>query len=444
MKIFKTGQKNTGRRHLRIPLSIKALLLFAALILFLNILAWNSVRFDDWYLASVFPIWVGTYGRLSGLAAFSVGEVLIVIAVIWVLLIIPVLFIKKIRRKFLIVTAWTIAVVLLIFTLNCFIVYHAHGYPKPELSAEEREQRYSAENLASLRDYIVEQCNTLAESVPRDDTGTVVFEGTDYTGSGRVSFEVRDEIAQESIRCMQRLSADFPLLSGYYPKPKGMFFSDLCSQMNMRGYYFPFSMEANYNTNMTVLNYPSCMTHELAHLKGYMLEDDCSMLAFLACLRSDDPAFRYSGYLSVLNYVDNDFYASIGKDRDEYDSHVAISDLVRSDNTFLVPDEKDRIEEESPLDTEKVTQATKTVSDESMKANGVKTGWNSYNEVVKLLLDWYADGGTDGKTASAVLPQRGICLKALLMQVFQTAASVLSHRLPHSAKPHPRFCLSEV
>ena len=35
-------------------------------------------------------------------------------------------------------------------------------------------------------------------------------------------------------------------------------------------------------------------------------------------------------------------------------------------------------------------------------------------------------------------------LKALLMQVFQTAASVLSHRLPHSAKPHPRFCLSEV
>ncbi len=36
-----------------------------------------------------------------------------------------------------------------------------------------------------------------------------------------------------------------------------------------------------------------------------------------------------------------------------------------------------------------------------MKANGVKTGWNSYNEVVKLLLDWYADGGTEGRTAGA-------------------------------------------
>jgi uncharacterized membrane protein HdeD (DUF308 family) len=30
-------------------------------------------------------------------------------------------------------------------------------------------------------------------------------------------------------------------------------------------------------------------------------------------------------------------------------------------------------------------------------------------------------------------------LKVLLMQDFQTAASVLMHRLPHSAKPHPRI-----
>ena len=38
-----------------------------------------------------------------------------------------------------------------------------------------------------------------------------------------------------------------------------------------------------------------------------------------------------------------------------------------------------------------------------------------------------------------ILPQRGISLKVLLMQDFQTAASVLKHRLPHSAKPHSRI-----
>ncbi len=30
-------------------------------------------------------------------------------------------------------------------------------------------------------------------------------------------------------------------------------------------------------------------------------------------------------------------------------------------------------------------------------------------------------------------------LKAALIRRFQTAASVLKHRLPHSAKPHPRI-----
>ncbi|MDY2945774.1 MAG: hypothetical protein SOU32_08950, partial [Lachnospiraceae bacterium] len=43
------------------------------------------------------------------------------------------------------------------------------------------------------------------------------------------------------------------------------------------------------------------------------------------------------------------------------------------------------------------------------------------------------------KSHPRILPQRGISLKVLLMQDFQTAASVLKHRLPHSAKPHPRI-----
>ena len=34
---------------------------------------------------------------------------------------------------------------------------------------------------------------------------------------------------------------------------------------------------------------------------------------------------------------------------------------------------------------------------------------------------------------------QGIRLKAALIRRFQTAASVLSHRLPHSAKPHPQI-----
>ena len=43
----------------------------------LNVMAWNSTSFCDWYIANVFPIWVNTYGRLTGMFPFSVGEWLI-------------------------------------------------------------------------------------------------------------------------------------------------------------------------------------------------------------------------------------------------------------------------------------------------------------------------------------------------------------------------------
>ena len=32
----------------------------AVITVFLNILAWNSTAFSDWYIAHIFPLWVNT------------------------------------------------------------------------------------------------------------------------------------------------------------------------------------------------------------------------------------------------------------------------------------------------------------------------------------------------------------------------------------------------
>ena len=50
----------------------------------LNVIAWNSTAFCDAYITYIFPIWVNTYGRLTGLFPFSVGEWLIVAGVVLV------------------------------------------------------------------------------------------------------------------------------------------------------------------------------------------------------------------------------------------------------------------------------------------------------------------------------------------------------------------------
>ena len=58
---------------------------------------------------------------------------------------------------------------------------------------------------------------------------------------------------------------------------------------------------------MYITNMPFTICHELAHLKGYIYEDEANFIAFMACINSDNLFFQYSGYLNVLNYVSKDF-----------------------------------------------------------------------------------------------------------------------------------------
>ena len=132
------------------------------------------------------------------------------------------------------------------------------------------------------------------------------------------------------------------------------------------------------------------MCHELAHTHGYIYEDEANLLGFLACIHSEDEAFQYSGWLGVLNYVDNAFYRNVG--RQTYRAHLTISETVRSDNEFLSKTAWEQVEKNAVLSTETVKAAADTYLDTTLKANGVSSGKASYEHVVGLLLEYF-----DGK-----------------------------------------------
>ena len=60
--------KKSHKKSFRIYLSIVAVLLL------LQVVAWSSRSLSDAYIDYIFPIWVNTYGRITGLFPFSVGE----------------------------------------------------------------------------------------------------------------------------------------------------------------------------------------------------------------------------------------------------------------------------------------------------------------------------------------------------------------------------------
>ena len=381
----------------------KIYFIIVGMVVLLNIIAWSSEAFCDWYIRYVFPVWVNTYGRLTGLFPFSVGEWLIVAGVFLVIAAVILMIasafrwiIRRCRARhvdkqdkssraphvtrpsvtrgrgrfdklccgFYTFFAWVLLAVLVLMTLNCTILYHATPFSEKYFAiekatddvnentdtgntAETKKGTYTLQDLTALRNILVEKCNELSGQMQRTEEGEIIYEGN---------------MRKKAISDMQALGETYDALQGFYPMPKPLYFSDFVSQQYMLGYYFPFSMEANYNKVAYVTNLPVTMCHELAHLKGYIQEDEANFIGFLACISSDDLLFQYSGYLSVLNYVNNDFYEAVGEDYERYMAEVQIDRQVYEDAVFV---------------------------ETSLKLNGVDDGMVAYSRVVDLLLQWY-------------------------------------------------------
>lgn len=379
---------------------------FLGIILF-NLIVRMSRTFSDRYTAVIFPIWGKTLGRLTSLFPFSVGEWAILFGLGWLFVLMILLILwgaeslrqrRRSRRKRNLQTdektadpaeqtdasarPWsrrakrmlsrTINLLLgigVIMSLNCFVLYQC-----TPIDPAAGSRSYTQPELAALRDLIVTECNERSLQVPRDPSGEVIFTG------------VPEEEARAALNTLgHRL---LPRLSGWSVRPKTFFFSDFISQQHMMGYYFPFTMEANINGRMETLNKPFAMCHELAHTHGYLYEDEANLIGFLACLSSDDPVFVYSGYLGVLNYVNNDFYRSAGKE--VYATHPAISDQVWLDARFLSEESWAAVEKHALIDTETVHTAADTFIDQNQKLNGIADGKASYTRVVGLLLSYYS------------------------------------------------------
>ena len=408
----------------------KIYFIIAGMAVFLNVIAWSSEAFCDWYIRYVFPVWVNTYGRLTGLFPFSVGEWLIVAGVFLVIAAVILMIasafrwiIRRCRARhvdkqdecssashvtrpsvtrgrgrfdkfccgFYTFFAWVLLAVFVLMTLNCTILYHATPFSEKYFAtekatddvnentdtgntAETEKSTYTLQDLTALRNMLVEKCNELSGKMLRTEDGEIIYEGN---------------MGKKAISDMQALGETYDALQGFYPMPKPLYFSDFVSQQYMLGYYFPFSMEANYNKVAYVTNLPVTMCHELAHLKGYIQEDEANFIGFLACISSDDLLFQYSGYLSVLNYVNNDFYEAVGEDYERYMAEVQIDRQVYEDAVFVRKEDWDRIEKEAVVDTEVVDAVSTGFVETSLKLNGVDDGMVAYSRVVGLLLQWY-------------------------------------------------------
>ena len=357
-----------------------------ALIIFciaMNVAAYLSSRFSGWYMREIFPEISSVFARLTSLLPFSLGEVLIIIALVGVplsLIALIVLLIakrksrdsrRKIGRVYAYIYAWIFVYIILTETLNCFVFYHtptfAEMYDYPQ-------DKYTPAQLEQLADHLAAETNALSEQVQRDKEGKFVLTAD------------LDKTARSAV---QGLAKDYPQLSGYYPKPKAVVNSFFMSQQYLMGIYFPFTMEANYNDEMYPLNLPDTVCHELAHTKGFIREDEANFIGFLACYESGNVEYQYSGYIRALKYViskceDNCSEETVNR------LYSSLAEGVRADWNGNVDYWQEVQESDKGLiDSKTVAEVSDKAMETSLKLNGVEDGKRSYGRMVDLLLDWY-------------------------------------------------------
>ncbi len=346
-------------------------LVLGVLAVFLLIFHTNTTvaNFISEHIANPYKIAVGT---INGFLPFSMAEIFVVGVVLFLLIyiVLSIIFIvkaKKDRKMTTFLKKSTTVVISGLILYNMYTILWGVNYYVDstivKMGIVQRE--ITVEELGNTTAFFVEKLNESAHAVSRDENG--VFN------------EDKDEIFAEGKTIYNNLEAEYSYLEWIDIPPKEMLFSEFFSYAGYTGIYFPYTAEANVNSDPPPCFLPSTIAHELSHVRGVAPENDCNFLAILACEKSENPAYVYSGWLlgfvnlsNALYSADNELWNEVVSSLDS----VVWADLSNNNEYWK--------QFESPV--EEVVDA---VYDNFLQVQGQDDGIKSYGRVVDLLVAWY-------------------------------------------------------
>lgn len=366
-KMKRKSEKTERNSKRRITVSALLLVLSAGLM----VLSVQAPDFAEWYSQNIYPVLVSAIGRLTGLLPFSLAEIclyLLLAALILSLICLCIGIARKGeagRRLF----AWfscavlAVSILAFLYTAGCGVNYHRKTFSSEEgIIASD----YTAEELQEICIRLTEEVNSRAGKVSRDSDGVMILTAPEGEGA---------------VEAMEKLAEVFPSLKGYYPMPKKVAVSEILSYQGLTGVYSPFTIEANYNGDMTPYNIPFTACHELSHLRGFMEEKEANFIAFLACIGSDWTDFQYSGYLSGWTYCMNALYRA---DPEAWQETRSLLDKKAEADVWANSQFWNSYEGV-------ISETADRINDTYLRANGQADGVRSYDRMVDLIMAYFTD-----------------------------------------------------
>ncbi|MCL2426458.1 MAG: DUF3810 domain-containing protein [Oscillospiraceae bacterium] len=290
------------RENIRIPIGVTIGICIAPVILIGLFYALRSSRpVMDWATAYISAPIRGFFALLSSIYPFAVMEVVATFAgVFFIYYIVRSIRVTARRRgrwkllgKRLLPVLVIICYIWAMFAWLWLVGYHATGFAERYEFSNDGVYR---EDLFAVTQMFADRASELAEQMERDENGRYIAD--------------RRQMFADSVYVFDNIAEEFPSLEGRLFVPKSMLYSWLMSITGYSGMYFALTGEAMINTQMPGAMMPHTVAHEHAHQLGIFAEDEANLVAILAGVSSDNPAFQYAAYMAGLTRLLNALWES--------------------------------------------------------------------------------------------------------------------------------------
>jgi hypothetical protein len=292
-------------RHKQLIKKLIVALAIARAIIFLMLL--RKVPFISEYIFArgISRAYIYVVSNLTSVVSFSVYELFVcamIIAAVFLFVKWVRLLKKKRNTQFYKSALNTLTVVLtvaLLYTATASFSYKRQPLPIPQYEGEALSDQQLEE---MIRHYFAE-FETVSNQVERDENGMVALP---YSYK-----ELNKRLAQE----FDRVGSLDGYLMEYTPKVKKIVASEVMNYQGITGLAFTPTGEANINRHTPTNDSILTMAHEIAHIKGVMIENDANMTARYLALTSEDIYFRYAGYMYTVDRLLEIAYFTFDKEK---------------------------------------------------------------------------------------------------------------------------------
>ncbi len=324
--------------------------------------------FVEWHRTVVLPRLAGMLQAFSGFTAANLGEGLAVV-------LIGVGLILLVMKRAAVLPALALSGGLAVLS---FYALWGLAYRYSPLSTRLASLGPASDEASARR--FIELAEGAARLVDRAAGGLPEFEGDADVVMARINAGLSEGASRLPV------SIDVSPIRGVAFGPvKFSRVSFALSRLQLSGYYFPWTGEAQINAEMPRTLWPRVAAHEKAHQQGFARENEATVMGVLMCLRSTDPLVFYSGALGL--YVN-------------FDRELARLDRETRVRVWAMLPERVGADFRNEAAFWKAHDGaagavSEKVNDTYLKAQGVGSGVRSYGETTRLILQAIETGSLE-------------------------------------------------